>query len=225
MHVFSSGTANINQRCAQHVYDVVSSSPCLLRLFQTGIFISENALYNFFSIKYSQFPYSLNVKRNGNKILISFDITKSNCFSFVDTYRENTTENFMGKHKEKDKEEALQQISFSSTQISEAFQFRAINPPSNDEEDLMFSKGKNYRHVKIMLDNDIVLFTRISVEGQDKTGKEILVKGLYDVPSFFSLKKNAGHKYMKCLMYNTCRINKWLAQAYLTGNYLDMTFL
>lgn len=200
---------------------------------KTGIFISELALYSLCSISKSMFPFVLKTQKKGNKLLISFDVTIENCFAFFESYRESTSENYIENEME------IQQLSLDSTRLSEAFQYSSINPPTKMDEGVnsktekekfeklkkefegkMFNKNKNFRHLKIELDSDVIIYTRIGLEGTDKAGKEILVRALYDTPSLLSKKNKQSDVFQDCIQYNNYRITKWMTQAYFAGKHI-----
>lgn len=196
-----------------------------------GIFISENALYTLGAINISKFPFVLKAKREGNKIMISYDITPENCFLFWESYRESTTENYI------DSEKKIQKLSMDSTLILESFQTESINPPDRsfeskannmEKKDLEemreqalaneFKRQGNYQIMKFELNKDIVIYSRLGLEGQDSKGNEILVKALYDVPKLLNNKNKGNDVFLDCIQYNSYRITKWMVQAYLAGN-------
>ena len=189
-----------------------------------GIFISENALYTLGAINISKFPFVLKAKREGNKILISYDITAENCFLFWESYRESTTENYI------DSEKKIQELSMISTLILESFQTETINPPeksfnSTDKKELEklkeealakeFKRQENFKIMKFDLNKDVVVYSRLGLEGQDSKGNEILVKALYDMPKLLNNKNKGNDVFLDCIQYNSFRITKWMVQAYL----------
>ena len=64
------------------------------------------------------------------------------------------------------------------------------------------------------------VYTRVSLEGIDKSKSEVLVKGLYEKPSMLKKKKkNTSNVFLDILQYNNFRIRKWMAQAYYAGKF------
>lgn len=211
----------------------------LMGLFKTeeipgnkvGVFVSENVLYTLGAIDISKFPFVLKTKREGNKILIWYEVTPENCFMFWESYRESTNENYI------EDEKKIQKLSMESTQVMEAFQVESINPPDKafeKEKDLdkktleekrqeakakEFKRLENNRLIRIDIDENISVYTRVALEGQDAKGKEVLVKALYDMPKLLNNKNKGDEVLLDCIQFNSFRITKWMVQAYLTGKY------
>lgn len=195
-----------------------------------AVFLSENALYTIGAINLSKFPFVLKAKRKGNKILVWYEMTPENCFMFWESYRESTSENYI------ENEKKIQKLSMESTQLLEAFQTTTINPPDTSfekskadlsKEDLEkrrqeasekeFKRPENSRVVKFWLNDSVVVYSRIGLEGRNSKGKEILVKALYDMPGLLNNKNKGGDVFLDCIQYNSFRITKWMVQAYLNG--------
>ena len=172
-----------------------------------GLFMSENVLYILSNIRKTQFPFILKAKKQNNKFLIYFDISPNNCFTFLESYRENNLENYF------EDESKVQEFSVDSTKIMETFQLETI---SNNK----FDKMKNYRYIKVSLDSDVEIYTRVSLEGQNKKNNEILVRALYDIPSLFLKKNNSSNIYQDCVQHNMSRISKWLSHCYFAGKII-----
>ena len=210
----------------------------LKRLYETekipkgkiGVFISENALYTLGAINISKFPFVMKVKREGNKFMVWYEVSPENCFLFWESYRESTNENYI------ESEQKIQKLSLESTQVMEAFQIEAINPPDKsfekhantlDKKDLEekrekakdgeFKRGENWRIVRIDLNEEVSVYTRLSLEGQNSKGQEILVKALYDVPKLLNNKNKGDDVFLDCIQYNSFRITKWMVQAFFLG--------
>lgn len=200
---------------------------------KVGVFISENALYTIGAINLSKFPFVLKARREGNKILVWYEMTPENCFMFWESYRESTSENYI------ESEKKLQKLSMESTQILEAFQTKAISPPDRSFEkkkgdmskedfekkqkqasDVEFKRRENSRVVKFWLNESVVVYSRMGLEGTDAHGKEILVKALYDMPKLLNNKNKGGDVFLDCVQYNSFRITKWMVHAYFNGEHL-----
>lgn len=102
---------------------------------KTGLFMSENVFYTLNAIKLARFPFLFTADRVKNKIKIGFAVRPDNCFAFLESYRESTSENYIKDEKK------IQQLSSESTQVHQAFQANAINCGSEKT----YSKNANYR--------------------------------------------------------------------------------
>ena len=78
---------------------------------------------------------------------------------------------------------------------------------------------ENNRLIRIDIDENISVYTRVALEGQDAKGKEVLVKALYDMPKLLNNKNKGDEVLLDCIQFNSFRITKWMVQAYLTGKY------
>jgi hypothetical protein len=219
----------------------IKNDPELMELYhneevgndQLAVFLSENALYTLGAINISKFPFVLKASRKGNKILVWYDITPENCFLFWESYRESTSENYI------ENEKKIQKLSMESTQILEAFQVETINPcdrsfeknkdlgkkeQEQKEEEAQkkeYKRRENSRIVKFTLNEKIIVYSRIGLEGKDAKGNEILVKALYDVRKLLNNKNKGDDVFLDCIQYNSYRITKWMVQAYLAGILYD----
>ena len=102
---------------------------------KTALFMSENVFYTLNAIRLARFPFLFTAMRKENKIKISFSVKSDNCFAFLESYRESTSENYIKEEKK------IQQLSSESTQVHQAFQTGAIDCG----EDTVYSKDQNYR--------------------------------------------------------------------------------
>lgn len=177
---------------------------------KTALFVSEYVLYILCNVRKTQFPYILKSRKKDNKFLIYFDILPNNCFTFLESYRESHMNNYNSD------ELVIQEYSLDSTKIMEAFQLDSINMGSEDK----FSRVKNYRYVKISLDADVEIYTKIGLEGVNNKDKEILVRALYDIPSLLLKKNPSSDVFQDCVQHNMARISKWLSQCIFTGTHI-----
>lgn len=215
----------------------VRKDEVLMELFRTeevpegklGVFLSENALYTLGAVNLAKFPFVLKARREGNKLLVWYDVTPENCFMFWESYRESTSENYI------ESEKKLQRLSMESTQVSETFQTSTIAPPSSlFEKDASLSKEaleakraaakeaefkrtENSRVLRIWLNEEVAVYSRLGLEGRDAKNRDILVKALFDVPTLLNNKNRRGDAFLDCIQYNSFRITKWMVQASLTG--------
>lgn len=174
---------------------------------QSAFLMPDYVFMSLATVSKKEFPRNIGVKKEGQKCYLYTDVKSDNPFGYLTTYNENNLKDLP------DNEAILGEAAERATFVEEIFQKTAVGINSKK-----INYKENFRYLKITIDKDTFIFTKVHVDAVDSNNKKTLIRTLYDDKKSW---KNFDKKYdfyiNSALSDNIGRVAEWFAYATLTG--------
>ena len=197
----------------KYLMDVYSNLKCGENEY--AFFMPDYVFRTLTTINKRNFPWNIKIMKEGNKYIFYAEISEENPFLIFQTYNENN----LTKLPEDELKVANQN---QESSLCEENFYRLLSGKKNVD-----TIHKNYKYVKLTLDNNFHIYTRINYDATDQNGKNVFIRA-FNTPntSWKDLAKNPKTILDRCLKNNIARVSSWIIDSMLTEvEEVDIAFI
>lgn len=197
----------------QYLMDIYKDLECKKDEF--AFFMPDYVFRMLTTINKRNFPWNIKIMKEGNKYIFYAEISEENPFLIFQTYNENNLK------KLPEDELKVANENQESSLCEENF-YRLLSGKKNLE-----TIHQNYRYVKLSLDKNFHIYTRINYDASNQKGKNVFLRAFNTFnTSWKDLDKNPKTILDRCLKNNIARVSNWIIDSMLTEvEEVDIAFI
>lgn len=166
---------------------------------QFAFFIPEFLFTQLLAVNKKLFPWFFKIIKENNKFIFYEKLSPENPFLFFQTMDENEMANVNME------ELTIAQLNEENTLIEESFYSHLAGEPIRQKE--------NYQYLKITLDENIFIYTKLSLDCEDSDGKRMMARCFSSQGEWKNFETKQYNIYTDLLRNNINRVFSWILQA------------